>query len=128
MTDKLAGVHPELAARVQRILAGMAAAGFPVVVTAGLRTVAEQQALYAKGRTAPGKIVTNLDGHVKRSNHQAHDDGYGHAVDIAFLVAEMPSWAETHPWALLGAMGKAMGLRWGGDWSGLVDRPHFELP
>lgn len=31
-------------------------------VCQGLRTTAQQQAAYAEGRTAPGRVVTNADG------------------------------------------------------------------
>lgn len=128
MTDPLSAVHPTLARHVQRILTAMSALGFPMVVTDGVRTEAEQAALYAKGRTTPGSIVTNADGTRKKSNHQAKADGYGHAVDCAFLANGQPSWAESHPWALYGAMAKALGCVWGGDWVALHDRPHVELP
>jgi peptidoglycan L-alanyl-D-glutamate endopeptidase CwlK len=122
------GVHPALIARVTKILDAMEALGFPMLVTDGLRTVEQQQALYAKGRTAPGQIVTYADGVRKRSNHQAHADGYGHAMDLAFSVNGQPSWAEDHPWEVFGAMARAVGLTWGGDFKRLVDRPHVELP
>ena len=134
MTNRLHGVHPELVDKVTRILRAMDALGFPMMVTEGLRSRERQQQLYAQGRTKPGKIVTYLDGVVRKSNHQAKADGYGHAVDCAFLVdidgdgPDDPSWAERHPWALFGAMAVALGLTWGGNWKTLVDRPHVELP
>jgi len=28
----------------------------------------------------------------------------------------------------VGAIGKSVGLEWGGDWTRLPDRPHFQLP
>lgn len=37
-----------------------------------------------------GKKVTNCDGYIKKSNHQAKADGYGHAVDI-FLTGFVAS-------------------------------------
>jgi len=123
---KLAGVHPQLKHIVTRICAAMDALGFYLIVTDGVRTVAEQQALYAKGRTALGTIVTHLDGLLKRSNHQLHPDGCGHAVDMCFLVNGKPSWAETNPWTCYGAMAKALGCVWGGDWKKFRDRPHIE--
>lgn len=126
--DKLAGVHPMLAEKVRKVCYAMAMLGFEMIVTGGLRTTAQQQALYAKGRTAPGEIVTNADGVTHTSNHQAKVDGYGHAVDCAFMVDGKASWAESNPWALYGAMATALGLRWGGDWSAIVDRPHVEMP
>ena len=28
----------------------------------------------------------------------------------------------------VGALGKSIGLEWGGDWKSIVDKPHFQLP
>jgi peptidoglycan LD-endopeptidase CwlK len=125
---KLTGVHPVLADKVMRVMAAMEVLGFRMMVTDGVRTLKEQQALYAKGRTKPGKIVTYADGVKRKSNHQPHDDGFGHAVDCAFLVDGKPSWAEDMPWRAYGECAKALGLEWGGDWVRPVDRPHVELP
>lgn len=126
----LAGVHPQLVAAVARISAAMQTLGHPIVATDGLRTTSDQVALFAQGRSRPGRIVTHADGVLVRSNHQANlIDGSGHAVDCAFLdAAGRPSWAETHPWRLYGEAAKSQGLRWGGDWTGAsIDRPHVEL-
>jgi peptidoglycan L-alanyl-D-glutamate endopeptidase CwlK len=125
--SKLDGVHPALVEKTGRILAAMSALGFPMLVTDGVRTVTEQAALYAKGRTAPGKIVTQCDGELKRSNHQVKADGFGHAVDCCFLVDGKPSWDDALPWRLYGETAKALGLKWGGFWT-TPDRPHVELP
>jgi len=51
-------------------------------VVSGLRTTQEQQQLFAQGRTMPGKIVTNCDGIIKKSKHQAKENGIGYAVDV----------------------------------------------
>lgn len=126
--NRLDGVHPHLVDRVTRMLHAMAELGFPMMVTDGVRTQAQQQALYAQGRTAPGKIVTNADGMTRKSNHQPKADGFGHAVDCCFLVDGKPSWDATLPWFLYGAMAKALGLTWGGDWKSIIDKPHIELP
>lgn len=127
MSTKLDGVHPALIAAVERILAAMRVLGFEMIVTDGIRSTAEQKALYAKGRSAPGPIVTNTDGVTHLSNHQARDDGFGAAVDMCFLVDDLPSWGESNPWHLYGAMAKALGLVWGGDWAAIKDRPHIEM-
>lgn len=125
---RLLGVHADLVARLRRVDAACAALGFTLLVTDGLRTLAEQQAAYASGRTAPGPIVTFRDGTTRRSNHQAHDDGLSHAVDCCFLVDGQPSWDARLPWEAYGACGEALGLVWGGRWTTPVDRPHLELP
>lgn len=129
MSDKLQGIHPRLVIIVQTISEAMRILGFPMMVTDGMRTALDQEALYAKGRTAPGVIVTNADGIVHKSNHQVHADGYGHAVDMAFVDKDgHPSWAEHWPWKLYGEAAKALGCEWGGSWQTLIDRPHIELP
>src|SRR5690349_602436 len=117
--SKLDGVRPELKAKIDKMIDAMIILGFVVRVTDGNRTVEEQKELYAQGRTKPGKIVTNCDGVVKKSAHQD-----GKAVDLAFYPEP---YAESNPWDLLGAMGEALGLRWGGRFTTLKDRPHFEL-
>ncbi len=128
MTDsKLLGLHPVLQDKVTRILGCMSGLEHPMVVTDGLRTLEQQQALYAIGRTAPGRIVTFCDGVRRKSNHQAQDDGYGHAADLAFLVDGKPNWDGVRPWAFYGQVAKLLGLKWGGDFTSLVDRPHVEL-
>lgn len=143
---RLAGIHPDLAATIRRILAAMEVLGCPMLVTDGVRTAEEQRALYAKGRTTPGpdvsperpmgRTVTNADGVLKKSNHQPHPDGYGHAVDCAFLIDgadhdgeyETVTWdLAPEKWDLFGAAIKASGLKWGADFTGIVDRPHAEL-
>lgn len=127
MSDKLVGVHPRLISAVVKIQDAMKALGFAMVATDGVRTQTEQAALYAQGRTAPGHIVTNADGLLKKSNHQPRDDGYGHAVDLAFVVDGKPTWDLKLPWSLYGEMVKSQGLTWGGDWH-MRDCPHAELP
>lgn len=123
--DRRQGLNPSLLAKVDRVLAAMAALGFPMKIVQGLRTVEEQQALFAQGRTAPGKTVTNCDGVHKKSNHQAAADGLGRAVDCAFVKDGVVAWEG--PWDAYGAAAKAVGLVWGGSWVSIVDRPHLEL-
>jgi peptidoglycan LD-endopeptidase CwlK len=119
--NKLEGVHPELVFRVNKILKAMDALGHPMKVISGVRTTAEQQKLFTQ---VPK--VTNCDGIVKKSNHQAKLDGFGHAVDICFQGTD--PFGENQPWAIYGAIAKFLGLKWGGDFTTIKDRPHIELP
>ncbi len=133
MTDrdrtKLSGCHPALVGKVEQVFAAMHCLGFTLMVTDGVRSAEQQRLLYAKGRTAPGPVVTNADGEQMRSNHQVRDvDGYGHAADCCFVDEHGPSWAATWPWNAFGYAAEAVGLIWGGHWHDLVDRPHLELP
>jgi hypothetical protein len=134
MNTKLINVHPELVAKVNRLLYALAELGFPMMVTDGARTDAEQILAYKKGRDASGRVVqphavvTNCDGIHTRSNHQVHEDGFAYAVDCCFLVDGRPSWDDKLPWDLYGLAAEKLGLRWGGRWSHPVDRPHIEMP
>jgi peptidoglycan L-alanyl-D-glutamate endopeptidase CwlK len=119
-TDIFSGLNPELITKVRGVLDKMTELGHPMKVVQGFRSVAQQQALYAQGRTKPGKRVTNADGVRVKSNHQS-----GNAVDCAFLVNGKVSWEG--PWDLFGSTAESFGLKWGGRWKTLVDRPHLEL-
>jgi LysM repeat protein len=118
---RLATLHPILAARGTRLLERCAAQGLALMVTQGLRGMAEQDQLYAQGRTAPGLIVTNA-----RAGESYHNFGLG--FDILVLDAMgKADWSPTNPgWGQAGGTGEDLGLEWGGRWTGLVDLPHFQ--
>lgn len=122
MPPKLDQVHPELLKKIDLVLRAMEVLGHPMKIVQGVRTTAEQQALFAQGRTKPGPRVTNADGVRHKSNHQIRD-GWGWAVDCAFKGPD--PFAEHHPWGLYGEAVKAVGLNWGGSWV-TPDRPHAE--
>lgn len=122
---RLAKVHPALASRARAMIELLAQSGVDIVITQGLRTWEEQDALYAKGRTvAPiGKkfIVTNAKG--GQSYHN-----FGLAFDIVVLDALGKfDWNDKHPgWAAAAKAGKSLGLEWGGDWRTFKDIPHYQ--
>lgn len=125
--DKLNGVHPALVRKVQAVIDGMTAIGYPMKVVQGVRTADYQHALWEQGRSRPGSIVTNADGYTNKSNHQTKDDGFGHAVDCAFVVNGQIAFDDHLPWKAYGELGKALGLTWGGDFKSLYDGGHLEL-
>jgi peptidoglycan L-alanyl-D-glutamate endopeptidase CwlK len=93
--------------------------GIAINIISGLRTYAEQDALYAKGRTAPGRKVTNARGGY--SNHN-----FGIAFDIGVFEGSryLPS---SSKYKAVGVLGQELGLEWGGNWKTIVDQPHFQL-
>ncbi len=95
-------------------------AGYPVVLTDGSRTMAEQAELYAQGRTTAGKIVTNAN-----AGESPHN--FGLSIDFAFGDSlGRPTWPNDGPWAKVGQIGKDLGLVWGGDFRSFKDQPHLE--
>lgn len=124
--QRLAGVHPMLIAHLDAIFDEMSAEPAPMFVVVGVRTAEQQAADYAKGRTATGPIVTMCDGVTTRSAHQVRADGFGHAVDCAFV--SLQPFDPRHPWKLFGEKLEARGLIWGGRFSHPVDLDHAEMP
>ena len=124
----LADLHPHVRDMAARFELEATAAGIPFAVTFTLRSMETQAALYAQGRTKPGKVVTNA-----RAGYSFHN--FGLALDVVPLeLLKLPNWGDNphdqaHAnalWAKLGAIGKAIGFRWGGDFKSIKDRPHFE--
>jgi len=69
------GLSPEVAKRTREVIREMHTQGIYVGVAQGYRSIAEQNRLYAQGRTTEGPIVTNARG--GQSNHNR-----GIAVDL----------------------------------------------
>jgi peptidoglycan L-alanyl-D-glutamate endopeptidase CwlK len=93
--------------------------GIHIKVLSGLRTYQEQDALFAKGRTTSGNVVTKARGGY--SNHN-----FGIAFDIG--VFEGTRYLHASPkYKAVGVLGMELGLEWGGNWKTLIDEPHFQL-
>lgn len=117
MSRKIEDLTPATQVKYHAFKEVMEGVGIDFIVTCTLRTQAEQNALYAQGRTTPGKIVT----WTHNSNHIK-----GTAFDIVIMKNGKPSWDTTMPeWKQAGALGVSVGLIWGGNWE-KTDFPHFE--
>lgn len=125
LRDEVVALYDEIA----EALKGRAICRF----THTFRTFAEQNKLFAQGRTAPGKIVTRAKG--GQSYHN-----YGLAIDVALLVDadkngtfETASWDTKTDfdqdgradWMEVVDIFKRYGWEWGGDWR-FRDMPHFQ--
>ncbi len=98
-------------------LVAMAEAAFtPIRVTSEYRSIADQDKLYAHGRTTSGNVVTNAKGGESFHN-------YGVAFDVCFDSAT----PYEGNWQFIGALGEKIGLEWGGRWADFKDEPHFQL-
>lgn len=84
-------------------------AGLPAVIIQARRSQAQQRA-YVKA----GKSLTLQSRHL-----------IGRAYDVGWVgvqTRDVPmAW-----WDYSGSVGEALGLRWGGRFKRLVDKPHFE--
>lgn len=126
--DNLKGVHPDL---VKLMTEAIKDSPVDFTITEGVRTAERQQMLF-KQRPK----VTNVDGIIKKSNHQVKSDGYGHAVDLypfyngSVQVQDKEVIPKLKLIAVhIKAVAKCLGISitWGGDFKSLHDPPHFEL-
>lgn len=127
--DRIKLLHPklrdealEIYEEICKALKGRAECRFSFT----LRTFAEQNELFAQGRTKPGAIVTRAKGGQSWHN-------YGLAVDIVLLVGGKASWDiktdfdkdGRSDWMEVVDIFKRYGWEWGGDWK-FFDAPHFQ--
>lgn len=114
-------LHPKVRAEVVVIIDYLESAwpaNTKIRIVQGLRTIEEQNALYAKGRTTPGPKVTNARG--GKSYHN-----YGLAIDYVIMVGGALDWNHPLNKEVIAAF-KSKGWKWGGEFKSIVDKPHFE--
>lgn len=135
--QRIAILHPKIRAEVKSLIE-KAELGLPsnmaIRVVQGLRTFAEQDALYAQGRTKPGPIVTNAKG--GQSNHN-----FALSFDFALIIDkdnngsyETLSWSTTddldkdgkRDWMEVIDTFTAAGYSSGAYWHTIKDYPHIE--
>ena len=119
-SEKVIGkLHPRVQAYARALYFKAREHGLTIQIISGLRSYAEQDALYAQGRTEPGNVVTNA-----RAGHSNHN--FGIAFDVG-LFERNEYLGESPMYKAVGALGEELGLEWGGNWRTLVDQPHFQL-
>jgi peptidoglycan L-alanyl-D-glutamate endopeptidase CwlK len=119
----IATLHPRAQQKarefMQLVVPLMKSKNVDVRIISGLRTYAEQQALYDQGRTKPGPIVTKA-----RPGFSNHN--FGTAWDIGLFegkkyLTNSPLYKE------VGEISRSLGLTWGGDFKSFKDYPHYEV-
>lgn len=119
-TRRIKTLHPKMRAKVTEfIIRADKELGIKIRVASALRTFEEQTALYAKGRTTKGSIVTYA-----KAGSSLHN--YGLAIDIVEIKDGKALWNSPNE-AKISRLGKSVGFDWGGDWSSFKDKPHYEM-
>ena len=104
--DKISKLTPQMQAKVNDLFAYAESQGMKVTITSGYRTQAEQQRLL---KTRPRYAAKN-------SLHCQ-----GKAIDINIANGTDADYKK------LGDYAKSIGMRWGGDFSKVRERWHFDL-
>jgi peptidoglycan L-alanyl-D-glutamate endopeptidase CwlK len=119
LSKNLNDLHPYVKYLAEKFTAECRAKGLEPVITSTLRTMQEQTDIYAIGRTKPGAILSYT-----KAGYSMHN--YGLAWDCSF--------PHNVDYKKAAAIGKKLGLTWGGDFKvrkngklvPFVDRPHFQ--
>lgn len=105
-------------------LAECAAAGLDILVTCTFRSIAEQNELYARGRSTPGQRVTNARG--GQSFHNYHV-----ALDFVPLVHGKAVWgtsgADRELWKKAGELAEKHGFEWAARWKTFKEVAHIQF-
>lgn len=153
MIGELESLHPLFRAKVDAILKDMKSQGWDPIVGSGIRSSAQQEALYAQGRdqldqvntlrlkaklplitsdqnakvvthSKAGKSYHNMPEAIFPDGASGVVRGYGYAVDI---VDRKRGWEAVDAfWEDLGTSAKSQGCEWGGDWK-TPDRAHVQM-
>ena len=115
----LSDLLPQAQVRAEKMIEVCKAAGIDLLITSTYRDNESQDALYAQGRTKPGKIVTKAKGGESFHNYRC-------AFDVVPLVNGKPIWDDEELWTKIGRMGKQVGLEWAGDWVSFKETAHFQ--
>ena len=115
--------HPRLQTLAAKLVEECARQGLQIKIGETLRTVEEQDELYAQGRTDPGNSVTNARGSNYNSYHQ-----WGTACDFYRADGRDAYYDNDKFFTKVGQIGVSLGLEWGGNWKSIQDKPHFQLP
>ncbi len=128
----LKGLNPAVENATRKLIELCNQNGIDIRITQGLRTIDEQNKLYAQGRTVTTDkdgnklgIVTNAQG-----GHSYHN--FGLAVDFVLIKGgydmsydandnNVPDWNEVV------TIAKALGFEAGADWTTFKDNPHFQM-
>ncbi len=119
--DRIGNVHPVVRDGAEEVIRRAYKKGIYVLFSDGYRSHAEQNALFAQGRTAPGQVITNA-----RGGQSMHN--YGLALDM--FITNKTGTSASWPVSELkkaAKIAKKVGFKWGGDWKSFPDYPHIEM-
>lgn len=129
-------LNPKVRERVEKWLADCDAQGIDVLITSTYRDAESQNALFAQGRTKPGKKVTNARGGDSFHNWRC-------AVDFVPLRNGKPVWGtkgngidndptddekdDLELWQRVGTLAEKHGLEWAARWKRFPEMAHVQF-
>jgi len=115
----LSDLNPKVAALCSEFINRCKLQGIDIIITSTYRDTESQNALYAQGRTAPGKKVTNA-----KAGQSFHN--WKVAFDFVPIVNGKPVWDNDELITKCGEIGESIGLEWAGRWKTFKEKLHLQ--
>lgn len=117
---ELKELHPKVSKLCQSFIFECKRQGIDVLITSTYRDFESQSALYAQGRTKPGKIVTNA-----KAGQSFHN--YRVAFDFVPIVNGKAQWNDLTMFKKCGSIAESVGLEWAGKWKNFKELAHCQF-
>ena len=115
----ISDLHPLVGQKCSNFIVECHKAGIDVIITSTFRDNASQDALYAQGRTEPGKKVTNAKGGQSFHNYRV-------AFDFVPVVNGKAAWNDANLFTRCGTIAENCGLEWAGRWKSFKEMAHCQ--
>jgi peptidoglycan LD-endopeptidase CwlK len=128
-------IYPKLLKKSQQLQVNCLAREAEYWATSGLRSIEEQNKLYALGRTTPNVDATPekpMGGTVTNAKGGQSYHNFGLAMDFALdkntaRAGLQPDW-RPEAYIILGEEAAKLDIEWGGLWRAFKDYPHVQVP
>jgi peptidoglycan LD-endopeptidase CwlK len=116
---KVEDLDPRVSAMCHKFISECAKVGIDILITSTYRDYESQNTLYAQGRTAPGKKVTNAKGGQSWHNYKL-------AFDFVPLVNGKAQWNDLNLFTRCANVAELVGLEWAGRWKTFKELAHCQ--
>jgi peptidoglycan L-alanyl-D-glutamate endopeptidase CwlK len=113
-------LHPVVGDMCRKFIALCKTKGIDIIITSTYRDAEAQNALYAQGRTTPGKIVTKAKAGMSWHNYKL-------AFDFAPQVNGKIPWNDAKLFEKCGHLAETCGLEWAGRWVKFKEAAHCQF-
>lgn len=129
MSREIKDLHPNIREKCKQHIKACQDAGLNPVITYTWRSPREQDELYAKGRTRPGKIVTMLTGLKSKHCHMEGATPASKAYDIMIKNEDGSLISDgQHPkYKRAAELGVELGMECGFFWKSFFDAGHYQV-
>lgn len=112
-------LHGTVSAMAKKFISRCSDKGIDVIITSTYRDAESQNALYAQGRTKPGKKVTNA-----KAGQSFHN--WRCAFDFVPVVNGKAVWNDAALFTKCGEIAESVGLEWAGRWTKFKEMAHCQ--